>query len=186
MSLSSIELFIASTNDLYIIFFLHQKRRVTRTGMTSLLLKVKYNDYAHTLQGVDPLCLSKSASSPNCLELPPLCGRCGSFPSLPCRGPTSSPLMWLRCIAALHFIMSLLITYPVLGNVLWWPSNIQAVLQGVVGGQAYIWHWYAFNEMLDIIKPWLGVSLSNDIMYPSFAMALLCVFAVWKWKKKTS
>ncbi len=91
----------------------------------------------------------------------PLCGRCGSFPSLPCREPTSSPLMWLRCIAALHFIMSLLITYPVLGNVLWWPSNIQALLQGFVGGQAYIWRCYAVNEpeMLDIIKPRLGVSL---------------------------
>lgn len=93
------------------------------------------------------------------LELPPLCGRDGSFPLLPCRDPTSSPLMWLRCIAASHFIMSLLITCPVLGNTVWWPSR--QCCRGLWGdGRAYIWYCYAVNEpeMLDVIKSWLGMS----------------------------
>lgn len=35
-------------------------------------------------------------------QLPPLCGGCDRFPSLPCREPTSSPLMWLRCPAGTY------------------------------------------------------------------------------------
>lgn len=60
MSLSSMELFIASTNDLYIPSLQHQEHHLTRTRIKiPPVLKVKYNDFL-TLSKDLILCVTAS------------------------------------------------------------------------------------------------------------------------------
>lgn len=105
MSRGSIELFIASTHDLYIVFSLHWKHRVTRTRVKPSVLKVKCNDLLSLSEElilcVPPLTAS---SHPVCSLLLSAVGMAASHRS-PAESPQSGPLMWLRCITASRCLM---------------------------------------------------------------------------------
>lgn len=86
MSFSSMGLFIASTNDLYITLFLHEKHRVTGTGIKPLTIwRWNIMTCSHSPRSWSSVSLHDCDSffQKICLEPPPLCWQIWQLPVAP-------------------------------------------------------------------------------------------------------